>query len=441
MISESFEKAVSIFRAGVGAVSPYRAVKKTLRISGDILRAGEHKYSLERYDRIYVLGAGKCAGEMARAVEAILGERIWAGMINTVSGRNHSLNVIEVTEAGHPVPDSKGVEGTEKILELADAAGERDLVIGLISGGGSSLLVAPVEGISLRDLEDINRLLLKSGAPIEKINVVRKHLSRVKGGRLAGRIYPATVCCLVVSDVVGDRLETIASGPFFSDPSTYRDALEILDNYGLRERVPASVIGHLEAGGREEISETPKTGDRIFARIRHLIAADNLMALESCSARARQLGYRPVILSAEIEGEAGEAARGLMSIAKSVRHSLHPGNEPVCLLAGGEATVTVRGEGKGGRNQEFVLAAAREIAGEEGITVLSAGSDGIDGPTEAAGALADGTTPARARKLGMDAGDYLLRNDSYHFFEKLGDLLITGPTGTNVMDLRVILIE
>lgn len=441
MVLNSFQQAASIFQAGVTAVRPGPAVKKHLRSAEGSLRAGEYEYRLKDFDNLFVLGAGKAAAGMAEAVEEIVGERITAGRINTIAGRGISLKIIEVAQASHPFPDGNGIRATENIIELADRAGEGDLVIGLISGGGSALLSAPAPGISLGDLRTVTALLLKSGAAIEEINIIRKHLSRVKGGQLAGRIFPATLLCLVISDVVGDRLGTIASGPAYPDSSTFRRALEVIDRYDLRDRVGGSVISRLEAGINGEIGETPSFKDRIFDRVRHLIVADNRMALEASAARARELGFRPLILSAPIAGEARSVARRLMARAKSLGHFRSAGKDPLCLLAGGEVTVRVRGEGHGGSNQEFVLAAARQIRGERGITVLSAGSDGIDGPTDAAGAVADGNTVARAEKLGLDGEDFLERNDSYRYFEKLGQLLITGPTGTNVMDLRVILIE
>ncbi len=318
--------------------------------------------------------------------------------------------------------------------------GQRELVICLISGGGSALSPAPVEGITLAEKQEVTRLLLACGATIHEINAVRKHISQIKGGQLARLASPATLITLVLSDVVGDSLDVIASGPTVPDTSTFADCLEILRKYRLSDTVPVAIRRHLEAGVAGAVPETPKPGDPVFSRTQTVIIGRNLQALEAASRQATALGYRPLILSSAIEGETREVARVHAGIAKEVLASGHPIRPPACILSGGETTVTLRGQGKGGRNQEFALALALDIDHMPGIAALSAGTDGTDGPTDAAGAFADWTTCARAEQHGLPPREALEHNDAYPFFERLGDLLITGPTQTNVMDVRIILI-
>jgi glycerate 2-kinase len=406
--------AIAIFRAGLAAADPAEAVMRHAHINA------------ARYERIFVIGAGKATARMASALERKLGTQIAGGLINVKDGHAAKLRRIEQNECGHPLPDARGVEGARRIAAIARAAGNRDLVICLISGGASALLPLPAPPITLEEKQQTTRLMLACGANIHEMNTVRKHLSAIKGGRLAEMAAPAQVLSLILSDVVGDDLAVIGSGPTAPDHSTFADAMAILKCFNLYQRVPRSVRKRFELGAAGAIEETPKE----LSNVTNVIVGSNRIAMRAAANRARALGYRTMVLSSQIEGETREVARVHAAILKE-----HYG----CLLSGGETTVTIRGEGLGGRNQEFTLATAIQIAGMEKVAALSAGTDGTDGPTDAAGAIADGGTVARAAKLGMSAQEFLTANDSYHFFEPLGDLIKTGPTGTNVMDLRILL--
>ena len=434
------QHARQIFEAGLQAVDPVAAINQYVTVSENMLRVGEQQINLKDYDRILIVGAGKAAAPMAKAIEEHLGNRIADGVIVTKDDHGLPLKKIKVCEASHPVPDERGVAGTDEILALVEKAAERDLVICLISGGGSALLIAPVEGISLADKQHTTKLLLACGATIHEFNAVRKHLSRAKGGRLAQKAYPATVTSLILSDVVGDDLDVIASGPTVPDSSTFHDAEQVLKGYGIWDQLSASVRNHLEKGSAGHIADTPKPGDTAFKKCSQVLVGTNLQALQAAGQKAQKLGYNPLILSSKVGGEAREVAKFFTAIANEVMSSNNPMEPPVCLLAGGETTVTISGEGRGGRNQEFALAAAIAIDGVNNVVVLSGGTDGTDGPTDAAGAMADGATIARARQKNMAPKDFLRRNDSYRFFHKLGDLVITGPTRTNVMDIYMLLV-
>ena len=342
---------------------------------------------------------------------------------------------IEVIKASHPVPDAQGLAGAQRILDLVTGLSERDLVVCLISGGGSALLPLPAPGITLNDLQVLTGLVLRSGATINEFNAVRKHCSQIKGGQLARISMPATLVSLILSDVVGSPLDTIASGPTVPDPSTYFDAFRVLERRGILERVPSSVVAHLQQGMAGEIPETPKPGDDCFQRVQNVIIGDNRIAARSAHAQAQSLGMRSQILTTYAEGEAREVARVCAALAKEMAETGMPLTPPACLILGGETTVTVRGEGKGGRNQELALASALALESWERTMVVCLATDGTDGPTDAAGALATGATVARARALGLDAIDHLTKNDAYPFFSALGDLIFTGPTNTNVNDL------
>ncbi len=432
--------ALSIFRAGLKAADPVQAVRRHVSLEDGALKAARRRYRLENYDRILVLGAGKASAAMAKALERVLGRRISGGLVNVKYGHTAPLRRIELNECGHPVPDAAGVEGARRIASIAAEAGERDLILCPISGGGSALMPLPAEPVTLDEKQETTRLLLACGATIHEINAVRKHISAIKGGQLSRLAWPATVVALMLSDVIGDDLDVIASGPTAPDSSTFAGALRILERYGILSRVPAAVRERLERGARGEIPETPKPGAPELRRTQNVIVGSNRLAAEAALARARELGYRTLLLSTFIDGETREIARMHAAIAREIRASGRPVRPPACLISGGETTVTLKGRGLGGRNQEFVLAAALAIAGLPPTVVLSAGTDGTDGPTDAAGALADGRTLERARKLGLDAQARLDENDSYRFFEPLGDLVKTGPTNTNVMDLRILLV-
>ena len=434
------QDALAIFQAGFRAVDAANAVRKCVRLEKNILSVGDKRYDLSRYDAVYIIGAGKASAAMAGCLEDLLGDRIRSGVINVKYGHGRPLRRIEIIEAGHPVPDEAGLRGTEKIKETLRRTGEKDLVVFLLSGGGSALLPSPAPGLTLDDKQRLTRLLLESGADIQEINALRKHISAVKGGQLARLAFPSTLVSLILSDVIGDRLDSIASGPTVPDNTTFQDCLRILEKYGLARKIPRAVLDHLEKGAKGEVEETPKPGDPAFARAQNLIVGSNIQALLAAEDKAKALGYSCLILSSSIDGETREIARMHAALAREIFASGHPVPRPACLISGGETTVTVHGHGLGGRNQEFALAAAIALDGLEDVVVLSGGTDGTDGPTDAAGAIADGETVRRARSLGVEAADSLRNNDSYHFFEPLGDLLITGPTLTNVMDLRLILV-
>lgn len=439
-LTEMRKDALDIFRAGVQAVEPAAAVKKYCWREGNQLLIHNKVYDLAGFDHIYVVGAGKAGGPMAKAMEEILGDRITEGLINVKYGHTMELSRVKLTEAGHPVPDEAGMEGARAILELSSRAGERDMVVCLISGGGSALLPLPAEGLSLQEKQETTRALLACGATIHEVNAVRKHISMVKGGGLARVVYPGTLISLMLSDVVGDDLDVIASGPTVPDSSTFQECMKILEKYAIRDAVPRTVLNHIRKGMERTIPETPKPEDPAFARTQGVIVGSNLACVVAAEGRASDLGYNTLVLSTMIEGETREVALVHAGIAKEILKSGHPLSAPACVLSGGETTVTITGRGLGGRNQEFVLAAAIGLNGWGGIVVLSAGTDGTDGPTDAAGAVADGLTIQRAEALGLNAAESLKANDAYHFFEKLGDLIKTGPTNTNVMDLRIILV-
>jgi len=439
-------EAQEIFKSAVESVNPYQAVRRFVRVEGGRLSAGPEDQpvvalNMNEYDRILVVGGGKATAPMAKAMEELLGSRISQGIINVKYGVGADLTITEIVEASHPLPDMNGIEGTSKILDLLQNAGEKDLVFSLISGGGSALLVQPAGGITLEEMQDLTRSLLECGASIDEINTLRKHISSVKGGQMARAAMPATTINLMLSDVVGDSMDVIASGPFVPDTSTFEDALDIITKYDLKE-VPAAIQSHLAAGMEGRIPETPKAGDPAFDRVHNLIIGSNILALQAAEERAKSMGYNTLILSSMIEGETREVARVHTGIAREMVKTGRPVSCPGCLISGGETTVTIRGKGLGGRNQEFCLAAALELKGlSPRIVVLSGGTDGDDGPTNAAGAIVDPMTVRRGKEAGISASDFLGNNDAYHFFEKTDDLLITGPTGTNVMDVRLVLVR
>jgi len=421
--------ARAIFQASLKAADPKEAILRHAPGLTSLLEAD--------YERIFVIGAGKASALMAQAVEKLLGRRITGGVINVKDGHTARLKRVELVECGHPVPDERGVAGAARIAELALQATARDLVICLISGGASALLPMPAPGLTLADKQAVTRLLLECGANIHEINTVRKHLSAIKGGQLARLAAPARLLTLVLSDVIGDDLSVIGSGPTWPDGSTFADALDVLRRFEVVRRVPVAVLRHLE----ESAEETPKPGDAAFAGAVTVVVGSNRLAVEAAEAEAARRGYHPLILSTRIEGETREVARMHAAMALEVLEADRPVAKPACLISGGETTVTIRGQGLGGRNQEFALAAALDIEDAAGIVVLSGGTDGNDGPTDAAGAIASHTTLDRAEMMGLPARAMLAANDSYHFFEPLGDLLVTGPTGTNVMDVRLLLID
>ncbi len=431
--------ARELIQTGIEAVRPGACVRRALSLEGDALRVGDRRYDLRGIEHIYVVGFGKASADMARAVEGILGERISQGIVITADGYRVPTGIVDVREAGHPIPDGRGIAAAEELLSLVRGAGERDLVIVLISGGGSALLTAPAEGISLEDLAKTNELLLRSGARIQEINAVRKHLSRAKGGQLARLAQPARVVSLVLSDVVGDPLDSIASGPTVPDPTTFADAIGVLKRHGIWDEVPEAVRCHLERGASGRIPETPKPGDPCFSRVQNVIVGSGRHAAEAALKRGEELGFTGRILTTTLEGEAREVGKVLAAIARELRAHGRPLPPPALLVLAGETTVTVRGGGKGGRNQELALSASMGIEGLANLVIASVGTDGRDGPTDAAGGIVDGGTARRIRDAGLDPGELLRDNDSYRALSAAGDLLVLGPTGTNVADLLLIL--
>ncbi len=425
--------ALAIFHAALQAADPRAAVLRALRRGGNTLVVQDHRFDLAR-GRVIVVGAGKADAPMAQAVEEILGDRIRAGAVTVKYGHTAPTHRIKLNEAAHPLPDENGLRATREEIDLLRGLNENDLVLCLISGGGSALFELPVEGVTLDDLRALTNALLKCGATINEINTLRKHLSQVKGGQLARLAQPASVVSLILSDVLGSPLDVIASGPTAPDSTAFADALGMIDKYKLREQIPSSILVYLERGARGEIADTPKANDPLFTRVLNVIVADNDIACQMAKEAANARGYATSLFSTTVQGEARTVGVEL------VRQAFKISERPACLLAGGETTVTIRGNGKGGRCQELALAAAREIAGENEILVLAAGTDGTDGPTDADGALADNTTLARALARGLDADAFLANNDAYHFFGALGDLIMTGPTNTNVNDLMMVLI-
>ena len=429
--------AAAIFNAAVRAVDTARAVTRAVRSIGDVLDIAGQKYLLTDYRRVLVVGAGKAAVPMAQALEALLGERLTGGVVVTQYGQAQRLREICVIEAAHPIPDLAGLEGARRIAGLAQEAAADDLLFLVLSGGASALLPYPQDGLTLADKQAVTQLLLRSGATIQETNTLRRHLSQLKGGRLARLAYPARLVGLIVSDVVGDTIEDIASGPSAPDPTGFTDCWRIIRKYRLEERLPAGALTIIKRGISGEIAETVKADDIAFTKVQNVIIASNHLATAAARAHAESLGYRSEILSNHIQGESREVAKRQAATLKKIL--TEPQRQPICFISGGETTVTVRGDGKGGRNQELALAEAIEFAGTEGAVVLSAGTDGIDGPTDAAGAIVDGGTVQRGQWKGLTAADFLARNDAYNYLHATGDLLITGPTNTNVMDIQLML--
>lgn len=436
----------NIFSAALAAVDPYQAVLNATKLENYCLVVADATYQLEAFSRIVVVGAGKATARMALAIENLLGERISAGLIVVKEGHTAPRCKVCQIEASHPVPNEAGVEGAQRILEMVRAADEKTLLICLLSGGASALLAAPVAELTLQDKQEVTALLLKAGATIGELNAVRKHLSAVKGGRLAQAAFPAQMLTMILSDVIGDRLDVIASGPTAPDGASFDYAWSVIEKYGLQEKIPSRVRNYLQRGIAGFVPETVKDGDPCLTSTRNVIVGGISLALAAAAEKSRQFGIAAQIITAELQGEARDAAHLLARTARMTLTRMNAG-ERRCLLSGGETTVTVRGGGKGGRNQELALAFSMEVDGLNGVTLLSAGTDGGDGPTDAAGALVDGNTAGRARCLGMEPVTYLYNNDSYGFFQQLdtqsgtNSHFKTGPTGTNVMDIQIILLE
>jgi len=429
----------ALFAAAVAAVDPRQLIQRRVKVkrTGLLVQEGSQAKTFPLSGRVFVVGAGKGAGFLTQGLESELGERIAGGVVIVPSGHTVELGRVGVVNGEHPLPGPGSVSGTEKIAALLAQRQASDLICCCLTGGASSLLVSPVSGISLDDKLVVNRLLLACGADIRAINTVRKHLSRVKGGGLARWTFPATLVSFLLSDVIGDDLSTIGSGPTVPDPGTFHDAWNVLEQYDLLERVPPEILTHLRQGLTGVIPETPKPGDEVFTHVHNVLVGSNRLALDAAAAAAQRLGFVTQILTTPLSGDTTVTAR---RFAHTLRATLQTCRAPVCVLAGGETTVHVTGRGKGGRNQEFALVVAQELQGEAGWALLSAGTDGIDGPTDAAGAFVESHSIDRAREQGLDPRAALRDNDTYPFFAALGDLFRPGPTGTNVMDVKIALL-
>lgn len=430
-------KAVRIFLSGVESVLPDKMIYNTLTLEKDRLSIQGKNYLLDEIEHIYVLGAGKASALMGQAVEAIFGERISGGVIIVKYGHDCPLQRITVRQAGHPTPDEAGFNATKELVAIAAQAEEKDLVICLFSGGGSSLMADYPEGSCPEDISRLNALLLHSGADIHELNAVRKHLSRVKGGQLAKTIYPAKVISLMLSDVIGDPPDVIASGPTAPDSSTFQEAWNVIQKYDLSTRIPDSLKSYLLKGLGGKEPETPKIDDDVFNRVDNLIIGSNRLALQTAQRTAIELGYKTEIITSSLAGDVNEVCADLLSLIQSRKDE----KSPLCILLGGEPTVKVTGSGLGGRNQHLALLLAQHISGfEKEICILVAGTDGTDGPTVAAGAVIDRETVCRGEKKGLTLQHYIDNFDAYHYFKIIDELLVTGSTKTNVMDMIVVLI-
>ncbi len=432
--------ANAIAQAALRAADAGNAVRRHVQRRGSMLRVARRKLALANFDRVFILAVGKAAGSMAAVLEELIEGYLTAGLLVTKHGHPSSKSPrMTSLAAAHPVPDESGLQAAQHVQQLLRELNARDLLLVAVSGGASALLPAPAESLNLSDKQQTTNLLLQCGATIAELNVIRKHLSGLKGGRLAALAYPATVVGLLLSDVIGDDLSVIGSGLTAPDLSTFAEALAVFDRFHLLSSLPSAIRNYLETGAAGQRPETPKPGDPVFDNVYNVVVGNNRQALEAAHRAARKLGYRAAILSSTLSGETREAAAVHAAILREVRQYHSPLRSPACLLSGGETTVTIRGQGKGGRNQEFALAAALLLDGLENVLSLSLGTDGTDGPTDAAGAWATGTTAGRARTLGLDPEAHLARNDSYPLFAALEDLIHTGPTGTNVMDINLLL--
>jgi len=435
------ELAIKALDAALEAVDPEGIIKLKVRVKGSLLKIAHLSFSLNGFENIYVVGGGKASGCMAMALEEVLGDWLKEGAVNVpYACPQYPTQKVKLQRANHPIPDLAGVKGARHMLDLVSQAKEHDLIISVISGGGSSLMPQPAKGVSLQDKGKITDALLKSGATIREINTVRKHISGLKGGWLAEKAYPATVVNLILSDVVDDPLDSIASGPTVPDPTTFEDAIEILQHHRLWREAPASVKKMLLDGQKGLVPETPKPRDKVFDKVHNIVIGNTMTATQAAYKSLKKAGLHALLLTSCLEGQARDVGTMFASMANEVVKSGHPVPKPAAVVAGGETTVTVVGKGTGGRNQEIALGAALKVGETDGVVVASLSTDGVDGPTDAAGAIADGKTLLRAHDLKLDPRSFLAENDSYTFFSKLEDLIFTGPTGTNVCDVSIVLV-
>ena len=435
------EAARRIFKNAVEAADPYLCIKNTVELDGDTIIIGEEEYPLSVYKNVYIVGGGKASARMGEAIEEILGDRITGGLINTKDGHQVPLKHIKVLECSHPVPDDRGVYGTLQIVDILSEADEQTLVICLLSGGGSALMPAPVEGITLQEKQEVTRLLLSAGADIGELNAVRKHLSILKGGGMARLASPARLHVLILSDVIGDKLDIIASGPAVNDRSTFSDCLEICTRYNIMDSLPEAVVKRFRDGETGIAPETANPDDFFLKTAVNTLIGNNRMSVDAAKITATDMGLNTLVLSTFLQGEAADMGTFFTSIALEIQMSGNPVSTPACVIGGGETTVTVRGKGKGGRNQEMALSAAIHLAGMKNVVFLSGGTEGTDGPTDAAGGIVDGETLNIGKEHKLNISEALQNNDSYNYLEATESLLITGPTGTNVMDIQILLVD
>lgn len=431
---------LEIYKEAIEAVNPTRCVLDYIRLEANNLTVDDRQYDLKKYHSIFVIAFGKAAPAMARAVEEVLGDKITDGIVVSNSRPPFSSSNMRFYLSSHPVPDEKSLGAAREVLKILEGTGENDLVIFLISGGGSAILAMPAPGISMEDKKKTTEMLLTSGVDTYGLNAVRKHISQIKGGGLLKKALPSQIVTLVLSDVVGDKLDVIASGPTVPDSTTFEETWRVIEALRVEHRIPPQVIIHLEEGREGRIPDTLKEGEFDSDKVQTVIVGNNYKALSAAELKAKQMGYNTLLLTSQIKGEARELAKVIASIAFDIERFGILVKKPACIIFGGETTVTVTGVGKGGRNTETALSFAMEIMGCN-IVGLFCGTDGIDGPTDAVGAICDGKSRERARAMNVSAREYLSRNDSYGFFEKLGDLIKTGPTGTNVMDVGIAILE
>ena len=434
------EHALEIFNEALEAVNPRKCVLEHVNLKGNVLNIDGKEYDLKKYRSIFVIAFGKAASSMGNALQEVLGERITGGIVVSNTRPHFVFSKMRFYLSSHPIPDERSIHAAREAMKLIEYAGEKDLVIFLISGGGSALLALPSQGISIEDKRKVTELLLRAGVDTYGLNAVRKHISQIKGGGLLKKALPTKVITLILSDVVGDRLDAIASGPTVPDPTTFEDAWRVIEELRLEHRIPPQVVIHLEKGRNGNIPETLKREEFDSDMVQTVIVGNNLKSLVAAERKAGELGYNTILLSSQIQGESREVAKVIAAITLDIERFDIPVKKPACLIFGGETTVTVTGDGKGGRSTETSLAFSMEIMGHK-ILGLFCGTDGIDGPTDAAGAICDGLTRLRARKIKLSARESLIQNDSYSFFDKLGDLIKTGPTGTNVMDIGVVIAD
>jgi glycerate-2-kinase len=430
--------ALTIFMEAVKAADPYRCIQNMVSANDDSIIIGQDTYHQSTFKKIFVIGGGKASARMGQALEDVLGERITGGWINTKDGHSVPLKHITVHECSHPVPDARGMYGTKKIIDILSEADEQSLVICLLSGGGSALMPAPCEGVTLEEKQQVTKLLLGTGATIGELNAIRKHLSILKGGGMARLVFPARLHVLILSDVIGDKLDIIASGPAVSDSSTFADCIEICIRRGIMEKLPSRVRERLNKGIKGMVPETAKPDDSYLSFAANTLIGNNRISVAAAEMTACSLGFNTLVLSTFLEGEASELGKFFASIASEIRISGNPIPAPACIIGGGETTVTVRGNGQGGRNQEMALSAARFLSGMDDVVFLSGGTDGTDGTTDAAGGIVDGGTVKRGKAKGLSIDDFLNNNDSYTYLRETGDIMVTGPTGTNVMDVQIL---